>query len=64
VSPQTTLVAGLLMALAIFLTLFGVATFVVGLMPGPSAPWWRQYAYAAIALTCAYLLFEYVLGMR
>jgi hypothetical protein len=55
------IVTALLTALAVWLTLSGVAFFVVGLLPAPSAPWWRQYAFAAVALTCAYYLFRLVL---
>ena len=56
------IVTALLLAFAIFLTLSGLAFFVVGLMPGKSAPWYRQYAWSAIALTCAYYLFRLIFG--
>lgn len=57
------LVTALLLALAVWLTLSGIAFFVVGLLPTPSVPpWWRQYAFAAVALTCAYYLFRLVFG--
>lgn len=53
-------VKAILLALAIFLTLSGFAFFVVGLAPGRSAPWWKQYGYSAVVLTCAYYLFRLV----
>jgi len=48
--------------LALFLTMSGVAFFVVGLLPARSAPWFVQYAYAAVALTGAYCIFAYALS--
>lgn len=50
----------LMMFLAIFLTQAGIAFFVVGLAPGRSAPWWKQYGCSAACLTCAYYLFRLV----
>lgn len=55
-------VTGVLLALAVFLALSGVAFFVVGLAPGKSARWYVQYAYSAVFLTCAYYVFRYALG--
>ena len=56
------LVTAVLLAFAIFLAQAGIAFFVVGLMPGKSAPWWKQYGYSAVALTCAYYLFLLIFG--
>jgi hypothetical protein len=56
------LVTAILLALAIFCTLSGVAFFIAGLAPGKSAPWYIQYAWSAVALTCAYSLFRLIFG--
>jgi hypothetical protein len=53
----------LVLALAIFLTLSGIAFFLAGLMPGKSAPWYAQYAYSAVALTSAYYLFRLIFDL-
>ena len=55
-------VTAALLALAIFLAMCGTAFFLAGLLPGKSAPWWKQYGCAAMALTCAYYLFKLVFG--
>jgi len=51
--------------LALFAGLFslmaGMAFFLVGLMPGRSAAWYVQYAYAAAGFTAAYYLLRYFL---
>lgn len=57
------MISGALLALAIWLGLSGIAFFVVGLAPGVSAPWYRQYAFAAAALTCSYYLFQLVFAV-
>lgn len=51
----------LAMAAGLFLLLFGVALFVVGLMPGATYKWWKQYAWSALALTGAFYLLRYAL---
>ncbi len=56
------LASAALLALAVWLTLSGLAFFVVGLAPRRSAPWWKQYAWSAVCLTCAYYLFRFVFG--
>lgn len=53
-------VAAVLLAFAIFLTLSGIGFFAAGLAPGKSAPWYTQYAWSALFLTCAYFLFRLV----
>lgn len=58
-----TIVTFLALALGVFLALSGVAFFVVGLLPGKSAWWVKQYAYAAVCLTCAYYLFRWALPL-
>lgn len=45
-----------------FAAMCAVAFFLAGLLPGPSAPWWKQYGLAAVAFTVAYVLLPY--GLR
>lgn len=47
--------------LGVFVALIGLAFFIVGVAPGPSAHWSRQFGYSAIALTAAYYLLLYAL---
>lgn len=46
----------------LFLLLSGVAFFVVGLLPGNSYAWWKQYTWSALALTGAFYLLRYALA--
>lgn len=39
-----------------FAAMCAVAFFLAGLLPGPSAPWWKQYGLAAVAFTVACVL--------
>lgn len=57
----TALVALALMA-GLFCALSGIAFFLAGLLPGPSAAWWQQYGGAALALTGAFYLLRYALA--
>lgn len=57
------LITAALLALALFLTMLGIGLFVAGLFPGLSAPWWKQYGYSAVCLTCAYYLFRMIFGL-
>lgn len=54
------LLRAVVLALALFLGQAGIAFFVVGLAPGRSAPWWKQYGYSAVCLTGAYYLLVHV----
>jgi len=45
----------------LFMGMSGTAFFLAGLLPGPSAPWWKQYGLAALALASAYYLIRYAL---
>lgn len=55
----------ILRALALFFGLLcllsGIGFFVAGIAPGPSAPWWKQYMWAAFALTLAYGFLRFAL---
>lgn len=46
-------------AAGLFCGMSGFAFFVVGLLPGKSAPWYKQYGYAAVAITGAFYLLRY-----
>lgn len=50
------------LVVGLFSLMFGVACFVVGILPGPSAPAWKQYGYAAVSLAAAYYLLPYAVG--
>lgn len=52
----------LAMALGAFCALSGFAFFAAGLMPGPSAAWWKQYGWSAVTLTAAFYLLSYAFG--
>lgn len=54
------LLTAALLALALFLGMSGVGMFVVGVIASKGASWIKQYAYAAVCLTCAYYLFRLV----
>lgn len=41
--------------------LSGIGFFAAGIAPGPSAPWWKQYMWAALGFTLAYGLLRYAL---
>lgn len=55
----------LLHVLALLLGLFsgmcGLAFFIVGVSPGYSAHWAKQYAYAAVALAGSYYFLSFAL---
>jgi hypothetical protein len=55
-------VRAFLLMLGLFCGLSGLAFFVVGLAPGRSAPWFKQYAYSAATLTAAFYLIRYALA--
>lgn len=57
--PDPTQALALLIGL--FAAMAGTAFFLAGLLPGPSAPWWKQYGAAAFALTVAWYALRYAL---
>ena len=48
--------------LGLFAAMAGAAFFLAGLLPGPSAPWPKQYGWAAFSLTASYYLLSYALS--
>jgi len=47
------------LVLGVFAAMSALAFFLVGVLPGRSAPWWKQYGWAAVAFVAAYLLITY-----
>jgi len=53
----------LALLLGLFSAMAGLGLFAAGIMPGPSGPWYWQYAYAALGMTVAFLLIPYAFGI-
>lgn len=62
VTPIEIALHTLAMLLGLFALAHGIAYFVVGLLPGRSAPPTKQYAWSATALTASYYLLSYALS--
>jgi membrane protein implicated in regulation of membrane protease activity len=46
----------------LFALMSGIGFFFAGIMPGASAPWWKQGGSAALSLCAAFYLLRYALN--